>query len=138
MSKALMAAASLYNDQRFLSKSELRIYRNKIRRQRIVRRQRITLAMIIAMFLFAMIFVVSTLVSAAASDDYTPEYKYYGSITVGVGDTLWDIASDNISWTHYDTVEDYISEICSINHVEEEEIFAGDNLVIPYYSTEFK
>ena len=49
MSKALMEAAKLYNDPRFLSKSEIRIYENKKRRQRIVRRQKMTLAFVIAL-----------------------------------------------------------------------------------------
>ena len=62
MSEAMRAAASLYNNPRYNSESEIRIQKNKIRRQRIVRRQRVTLALVIAMILFAMIFVVSTLV----------------------------------------------------------------------------
>ena len=49
MTRALMTAATLYNDQRFLSKSELRIYKNKLRRQKIVRRQRFVLGLIAAL-----------------------------------------------------------------------------------------
>ncbi len=138
MSKALMTAASLYNDQRFLSKSEIRIYRNRIRRQRIARQQRIALVMIIAIIMFLVMFLASSIILEAETDTYIPEYKYYKSITVNAGDTLWNIAADNYSSDHYESINSYIDEICSINNILGDEIGAGEDIVVPYFSTEFK
>ncbi len=138
MSKALMAAASLYDDQRFLSKSEIRIYKNKIRRQRIVRRQRIALALVIAIIVFLFMFLASTLVLEAETDTFMPEYKYYKTVTVHAGDTLWSIATDNFSGKHYEDINSYLDEICSINNILGDEINAGEDIVVPYFSAEFK
>ena len=139
MSEALMKAAMLYNDQRFVSKSEIRIINNKRRRMRIVRRQRLALAAIIAVIMATMIFIIMTLSSSATSDKFVPEYKYYRQITVHSGDTLWNIASANLQTEHYKNVGAYMAEISSINHLAEDgSINAGENLILPYYSTEYK
>ena len=139
MTKALMTAASLYNDQRFLSKSELRIYKNKIKRQRIVRRQRIVLGFIAALIIFAIIFFASTITLNAKVDSSDILYKYYKPISVQAGDSLWSIAAANISYEKYDSIESYIAEVRSINHLEEDDVvLAGEDLIIPYYSKEFR
>jgi cytochrome b len=139
MSKALMAAAKMYDDPRFLSKSEIRIYKNKLRRQRIVRRQKMALALIAAAIVFTVSFLVSTLMLDAQDNTYTPEFKYYKEITVHAGDTMWDIANEHISYDHYKNVDAYISEVCSINNLSDgDDILAGESLIIPYYSTDYK
>lgn len=139
MSRALMAAAKMYDDPRFLSKSEIRIYKNKLRRQRIVRRQKMALALIAAVMVFTVSFLVSTLMLDAQDNTYTPEFKYYKEITVHAGDTMWDIACENISYDHYKDVAAYINEVCSINHLAQDStLLAGESLIIPYYSTEYK
>lgn len=63
-------------------------------------------------------------------------YKYYTSIQVQKGDTLWDIASEHISG-EYASMNDYIDEICEINHVSDSDIHSGQYLTIPYYSNEY-
>lgn len=62
-------------------------------------------------------------------------YKYYTSITVEKGDTLWSIASKYMS-SEYDQIEDYITEVRSLNHLYDNGISAGECLTIPYYSPE--
>ncbi len=139
MSEALMKAAMLYNDPRFVSDSEIRIMNNKRRRMRIVRRQRMALAGIIAVIIATTVFIIMTLTSGAASDTFTTEYKYYRQITVHSGDTLWDIASANIPDGHYKDIDSFMSEISSINNLREDgKINAGESIILPYYSTEYK
>ena len=139
MSSAMYAAASLYNDPRYFSRSEVRIRANKLRRQRIFRRQVMILASIAALVIFAIVFFGSTLRSDAQSDTFKPEFKYYTAVTVHVGDTLWSIASDNYSTDHYDSVNSYISEICKINNLaDSESINAGECIILPYYSNDYK
>ena len=64
------------------------------------------------------------------------EYKYYKSIVIEAGDTLWDIAkaykSDSCS------TEDYIKEVKELNSLATSEIHEDQHLMIVYYETEFK
>ena len=62
-------------------------------------------------------------------------YKYYTSIAVGKGDTLWSIASENMT-SEYDRIEEYIQEIRRLNHLYDDGICAGEYLTIPRYFEE--
>lgn len=60
--------------------------------------------------------------------------KYYTSIQIESGDTLWSIANEYITG-EYSDINDYIDEICTINHISKDEIHTGKYLVVPYYFT---
>ena len=45
-----------------------------------------------------------------------PSYKYYTSIQIQKGDTLWNIADEYIT-DDYDSMDEYMEEICAINHI---------------------
>jgi LysM repeat protein len=64
-------------------------------------------------------------------------YKYYTSISVEAGDSLWEIAS-RYAVPEIVTVSDYIKEIKKINGLEGDTIRAGEHLTIVYYSQEYK
>ncbi len=72
---------------------------------------------------------------STASKDH-PSYKYYTSIQIEKGDTLWSIA-DTYMTSEYDSIQDYIREIKELNHLGPDDIHAGQYLTIPYYSGEF-
>lgn len=65
-------------------------------------------------------------------------YKYYTSYEVKSGDTLWSIAEEYSGNGAYDRITDYIDEVCSINHLPSDTIYAGNKICIPYYSSECK
>ncbi len=139
MSEAMRAAASLYNNPRYNSISEIRIQQNKIRRQRIVRRQYFLLGLTIALVIFLFAFIGTTVMSSAQSDEYEPSFKYYKTVTVHSDETLWNIANANFSEDNYDNLNEYIGEICMINAISDPDtINAGEDIVVPYYSAEFK
>lgn len=139
MSDAMIAAASLYNDPRYFSRSEVRIRKNKIRRARIFRRQLCLLLITITLFLFVAVLLATTIKSDAQSDDFIPEFKYYKTVSVSASDSIWTIAKANYNAQHYDGIKEYISEICSINAISDpDRINAGESLIIPYYSSEYK
>ena len=139
MSEAMRAAASLYNNPRYNSVSEIRIQQNKIRRQRIVRRQYFLLGLTIALVIFLFAFIGTTVMSSAQSDEYEPSFKYYKTVTVHCDETLWNIANANFSEDNYDNLNEYIGEICTINAISDPDtINAGEDIVVPYYSAEFK
>lgn len=139
MTNAMYAARNLYDSETFNSRSEVRIRNNRLRRQRIVRCQYISLMFLITIILFSALFMRMSFMSDAQGDDYVPEIKYYSSITVHSGDTLWQIADERFDEHHYDSVDDYVNEICNINGLSDlSMVKAGENLIIPYYSSEFK
>lgn len=73
----------------------------------------------------------------ASSENEAFKYKYYTSVTVEAGETLWDIAGEFIS-DDFESVKDYIKEVKHINHITEDRIYAGEELIVPYYSYEYK
>ena len=87
---------------------------------------------IIAIVITCSIFLSSIVTQAAPSKE---AYKYYTSIRIESGDTLWDIAGRYMT-NEYKDRKEYMKEVCSINHISENEIHAGQFLVIPYYSVE--
>lgn len=115
--------------------SERRILNNRIRRQR-ERRKNILLFIMSVCFIISLSFSTGSFLSNAKDYDTPVEYKYYASIPVMAGDTLWSIAETHMG-THYDSVEDYVKELKKINSLSEECITTGMYLVVPYYSTEF-
>lgn len=59
--------------------------------------------------------------------------KYYKSIQIKAGDTLWQIAEQNMS-NEYDSITDYILEVKRINNLASDNIQSSQYLMIPYYS----
>ena len=106
------------------------------RRQLQVRRNICMLVLSIMTVVLLSVFVIS--ISTQASDlEHTSKYKYYKSIEVTKGDTLWSIAKENIDTDHYKNVPAYVNEIKEINAIKSDHIVAGSCLIIPYYSTDF-
>lgn len=73
--------------------------------------------------------------SSQASHD--TNYKYYTSVQVRNGDTLWDIASEHIT-EEYSSLQEYVTEVKALNGLQSDSIKSGQSLVIPYYSEEIK
>lgn len=109
---------------------------NKLRRQKQVRRNRnILIVLTVLIIVMAMLFVSF---STEANDKEHPAfYKYYKSIEISSGDTLWSIANANFDPIHYNNMDDYVAEIKRMNSLFSDEIVAGSYLIVPYYSSEF-
>lgn len=105
-------------------------------RREVVKKQRMAAAVIVAVIciLIGSVLFGAMRAKAASAVSY---YKYYTSIQVQKGDTLWKIA-DTYRADEYVDRNAYIEEICSINHVTEHDIHAGQYLTIPYYSIEYQ
>ena len=77
-------------------------------------------------------------VDVYAKEEYRPrQYKYYTSLEIQSGDTLWSIAS-RYADEAYISVEDYIKEIKVINHLPSDMIIEGHYLTVFYYSEHYK
>lgn len=75
--------------------------------------------------------------SRAQSDSAEVSCKYFTSVMVQPGDTLYSIAQKYAD-EHYSSVDAYVAEVCLTNHMMDTDIHIGDYLIIPYYSTEFR
>ena len=85
------------------------------------------------------VFSVSGLVTNARSTSDEQEYKYFMSYELEKGDSLWAIAEDHFDTNNYESVDQYMEEICIINSITiDTTLYEGMNLIVPYYSTEFK
>ena len=58
--------------------------------------------------------------------------KYYKTICIEAGDTLWDIAGEYMTDSNM-TRQEYVDAICTLNDIEADEIVAGDQLIVMYY-----
>ncbi len=77
------------------------------------------------------------LLSQANTELEETSYKYFTSVRIEPGETLWALADRYADRAHYATQAQYIDEVMRMNHLAGEEICAGNYLIVPYYSTEF-
>ena len=107
-----------------------------MRRKR--RQKRLSLAVLVCFAVFAALgtsFVMTSTAEAGTSE--SSRYKYYTSIQVEHGSSLWEIAREYAS-SEYEDLDEYIREVRQINHLDQDTIYAGSYLCIPYYSSEYK
>ena len=108
------------------------------KREAVVRKQRSILAIAVIFVVALGILLGSSMKTLASSEkDVSSYHKYYESIRVESGDTLWTIADEYIDGFNLSKT-DYIAEVCQINQISEDEIHAGDYIVVPYYSQDVK
>ena len=123
------------------------VYREsyEVRRDRIFAKQkarqkreaviRFLLGCFVILAVLVVTFHVFTLKGKAQSSEQ--KFKYYTSVQLQSGDTLWDLA-DQYMDKEMNTRTSFIAEVKSINHISDEnEIIAGKLLIVPYYSTEY-
>lgn len=116
--------------------SERRIRNNCLRRRRQLRRN-----LIMCVFTFILVISISSMFFAlrtkAQNSNEDILYKYYKSVMVEDGDTLWNYAELYGDSHFYEKNEDYIKEVIEMNSLDSDEITAGQYLILPYYSPEF-
>lgn len=134
------ASTSYYKNERRVNCSA-RLVNTRKQRTGIYQMQYIgTLAILAVILLSLGIILGSTFLSSSRSNAASNEntlYKYYTSIQVQAGDTLWSIAQQYAPSSEI-SQQDYVDEIISMNHLQGDTIHAGDYLTISYYSSDFK
>lgn len=81
---------------------------------------------------------ISGVKSLAQDNNTITTYKYFTSVVIEHGDTLYAIADKHTEGFDVD-INNYISEVMHINHLEDaSSIQSGQYLIIPYYSNELK
>ncbi len=116
-----------------MSKSEKRIYNNKIRRE-LERRKNIFLIFLTVCLTLTLSLSVSSFLSNAKTERQKTMTKCYKSILIESGDTLWAIAAE---YKAPDTrTIDFVEELKIMNGLPNDCITAGNFLIIPYYIEE--
>lgn len=114
---------------------ERALIKNK-KRARQVRRYKAIL--LFALSLIAIIFICisfNSFSSHATDLEHKPLIKNYKTIEIKQGDTLWSLATEYKA--DDDTFYEYISEVKRINALTSDKIIKGNDLLIPYYTTEY-
>lgn len=116
------------------NKSEERIKNNKIRRKRELRRRLLILTVSFVLFVSLIcLFVSSKSVASDGSEEVL--YKYYKSIQIQSGDTLYDLSLEYVNPEFNDT-RSFIEEVKFINNLDDNAFLnAGNYIIIPYYDT---
>ena len=74
-------------------------------------------------------------VSAQSATDGELMEKYYTSVYIEEGDTIWGIAKKYMT-KEYRSIRSYVKEIKECNNLYSDDITAGCYLLVPYYATE--
>lgn len=116
--------------------SERRIRNNRMRRTRQLRRH-----MIMCLLTFVLVISFSSIFfsfrTKAQSSEEEILYKYYKSVMVEDGDTLWGYAEIYGDSRYYDSNDAYVKEVMNMNFLNDDQITSGQYLILPYYSPEF-
>lgn len=64
------------------------------------------------------------------------DFKYYKSITIESGDSLWSIA-ENYMTDDYGSITEYIEFLKEVNQIHGDRIQEGQSLIIAYNDTDF-
>lgn len=106
-------------------------------RKRQVRRNTVIFMISLLIIIFFITFFITSFSSQASDKAHPHYYKYYKSIEIKKGDTLWSIANEYMDIQHYEGISDYINEVKEMNALTNNRITSGNYLIIPYYSSEF-
>lgn len=58
--------------------------------------------------------------------------KYFTSIRVETGDSLWSIAEEYVS-PEYESISEYVDELMFMNGMTDSRIYVGDYITVTYY-----
>ena len=108
----------------------------KQRRAKVVARRKMILLLTTVLLITIGSMVFGSIFSSAQSsaDESGIQYKYYKSIEIKKGDSLWSIANE-YNPDKFNT-QGYIDEIKELNSLESDTIHAGQHLLVIYYDTE--
>jgi cell division protein YceG involved in septum cleavage len=104
----------------------------KMRHAQLIRR-RISFGLMTVMLVMVLALTGFHMTAKATEQDTADAVKYYTSIQIEPGDSLWSIANTYMD-DHYDSINDYIKDIAKANGISiHTSLTSGEFLIIPYY-----
>ena len=111
--------------------SERRIINNRNRRNKQLKQRLLVSALVFVLFIVLAFVLLST--KSMASND-APLFKYYKSVQIKGGDTLYDLSLEYVNPSVNDT-ESFIEEVKYINNLEDDyHLYEGNYIIVPYYA----
>lgn len=93
----------------------------------------ILVAAVAAVFIFLLgFFMGANNMNQVEARDYREAQKYYTSVEVEAGDTLWSIADEYMT-AEYDSRDEFMNEVRQMNHITGSGIRCGSTILVPYY-----
>ena len=89
--------------------------------------------MVVAAAVCIILFSNRSITSAGETGEAVQLTKYYKTITIEKGDTLWSIA-DEYKSSDYRTTQDYVKELREMNGLHSDQITSGQKLVVAYFA----
>lgn len=107
-----------------------------MKRMRLKFKVRVIFAAAVAALISCMAFGVFFVSAHESTSSDQTVYKYYKSIEIQPGDTLWKIAEETMT-SEYHSVPEYIEVLKDMNSLKSDDLEAGQHLIIAYNDTEF-
>lgn len=101
------------------------------RRNSVIRKQLLRVILVLASAA-AVFLIISFVNGKTQAEESVNAHKQYTSITICPGDSLWSIATEYIDG-HYTSMQEYINEVKTMNHLTSDTINAFEYLLVPYY-----
>lgn len=115
--------------RRYRRHKRIKRMHSRVNRNNVVK-SNLNIAVLLIMTLTLTVTLSTAIVKASSSNNTPTDSKFYTSVMIEEGDTLWSIAQeycDNAA-----DINDYIEELRSINHIEESRIQEGNYLIVTY------
>ena len=94
---------------------------------------RLTAVLVIFAAIVTGVFMVAGSAVRTDASDTRIGTKYYRSIVINYGDTLWSLADEYMDPAVYSGHKEYIDEVKKINNLKSDRIKHGAHLIVPYY-----
>ena len=124
-----------------------RVYNEKIspranesltRREHTVQTQKRVIVLVCVLVILAVILIGNSIITFAGSRAEQPVHKYYTSVQLQKGDSLWSLA-DQYAASDRTSRAQFIDEVCELNGISEDNtLHSGEYLVVSYYSPEIR
>ena len=79
------------------------------------------------------VFTICLSYSVSAKEGQSTRQKLVKSVYIENGDCIWNIAMEYFQ-VENENIESYVNEIKRCNNLSSDKIYAGQNLIIPYYA----
>ncbi len=107
--------------------------RARAKKERQIAKQRMAILVASIMLVIIGCVIFGSIFSSAHVNEADQELKYYKSIEIQKGDTLWNIAKEYKSDIYYKDIQAYVDEIKEVNGLTSDTIHEGQHLIVAYY-----
>ncbi|WP_029321364.1 LysM peptidoglycan-binding domain-containing protein [Butyrivibrio sp. AE3004] len=107
----------------------------KIRRDIIFKRRLITICVLASIMISIFLFLSYSFNSDASNNTNNKQYRYYASVSICNGDSVWSIAEEHMDDLHYRNTREFVTDIAHINQISPDaKLKEGTNIIVPYYA----